>query len=966
MNGFARVLIATLLVTLLAGAAVAGGSSEEPLSVDIPRDATTAFSPNGDGVQDVARFTPEITIDPARVIKRITVEVYSATAPNVGTLVWRYALEELGERGAFGDLFGIGEEPSITLPDDLAWDGQFIGSELGQDGTDAPDGAYIYQIAIADDRGAEARTPPITVTVDRVAPSLSEPAADRRIFSPNGDGIADTVTITQTGSVEAAWSSRIESADGEVVAETQLSNVAPVPYVWDGRDIAGRLAPDGTYTYVITGQDAAGNATTSAPLALVLSTASGDVVLAPAEASISPNGDDSQDSIDLAATATNEQDIVSWSFVLRAGEPSGPVVYETAATGMLPGSLTVAGVANVGSAAASETLPDGEYQAVLQVEYSNGSISRSVPSVIVVDTAAPTGSLLIETAPTALEPDIPARFGGTGRASLLLTATLDPEEWIATLGVGDTQFLIPLTDDMAPVTQMLGGGVRVDLIWDGSEIAGQQVPDGLLTLQLSAIDAAGNIGLTNEVRIIKDTRPASANLVASELTISPDNDGILDSSVLSTDYAPADGIAEFLLSILTEDGRILRTEYKRNPFDSFEWLGRMNSGATVPDGEYSARLEVIYANGNIATADAGPITVDNTHPRVLELSAPFRLFSPDGDGERDLVTISQSGTPEEEWIGTISTVDGEEVLVRRWQGEPDGFDWDGTDSNGDLVPDGEYTYLISATDSGGNVGLADLTLIIDTRSLPVSQQPPVVSISASPRPFTPDGDGLDDTVTLEPSVSSGNEIARWLLELRGPFGELLRTFRGTGAPEALIVWDGRSSRGELVQSAQEYTAELTVTDSRGNIGSAETTVAVGILVMREGLLLRIMIPSISFAPYTADLFAISDLELERNLVTLRNLAEVLKRYPEREILIEGHAAHDNWREGPEKEREQREELVPLSAARAEEVRQALIILGIEPDRMRTVGVGGARPVVPHSDRENIWKNRRVEFILERR
>jgi flagellar motor protein MotB len=34
--------------------------------------------------------------------------------------------------------------------------------------------------------------------------------------------------------------------------------------------------------------------------------------------------------------------------------------------------------------------------------------------------------------------------------------------------------------------------------------------------------------------------------------------------------------------------------------------------------------------------------------------------------------------------------------------------------------------------------------------------------------------------------------------------------------------------------------------------------------------------------------------------------------------------------------------------------------------MNVAGYGGTRPVVPHGDLQNRWKNRRVEFILERR
>ena len=66
-------------------------------------------------------------------------------------------------------------------------------------------------------------------------------------------------------------------------------------------------------------------------------------------------------------------------------------------------------------------------------------------------------------------------------------------------------------------------------------------------------------------------------------------------------------------------------------------------------------------------------------------------------------------------------------------------------------------------------------------------------------------------------------------------------------------------------------------------------------------------------------------------------------------------------------REQRDVLLPLSAARAEAVKRELVALGVSgTDRITTDGVGGASPVVPFSDEQNRWKNRRVEFILTSR
>jgi outer membrane protein OmpA-like peptidoglycan-associated protein len=93
---------------------------------------------------------------------------------------------------------------------------------------------------------------------------------------------------------------------------------------------------------------------------------------------------------------------------------------------------------------------------------------------------------------------------------------------------------------------------------------------------------------------------------------------------------------------------------------------------------------------------------------------------------------------------------------------------------------------------------------------------------------------------------------------------------------------------------------------------------------------------------------------------------VLKKYPQHSIRVEGHAVQVLWENPQRAAREQSEVLVPLSLARAEAIRNALVQRGIESSRMTTQGSGGALPVVPHSDLTNRWKNRRVEFILERR
>ena len=89
----------------------------------------------------------------------------------------------------------------------------------------------------------------------------------------------------------------------------------------------------------------------------------------------------------------------------------------------------------------------------------------------------------------------------------------------------------------------------------------------------------------------------------------------------------------------------------------------------------------------------------------------------------------------------------------------------------------------------------------------------------------------------------------------------------------------------------------------------------------------------------------------------------LRKYNTYFIRIEGHAVSVYWDDPERAKNEQENELVPLSKARAETVKQALVALGIDADRIQVEGIGGAKPVVAHGDIENRWKNRRVEFIL---
>jgi outer membrane protein OmpA-like peptidoglycan-associated protein len=149
------------------------------------------------------------------------------------------------------------------------------------------------------------------------------------------------------------------------------------------------------------------------------------------------------------------------------------------------------------------------------------------------------------------------------------------------------------------------------------------------------------------------------------------------------------------------------------------------------------------------------------------------------------------------------------------------------------------------------------------------------------------------------------------------------------------------------------------------VTTVQKTIPVDILVIKDGDKLRVRISSITFQANTADYVNVEPDRATKNQATLQRLAEIFKKYAKYKIQIEGHANLVNFDNPAKAKVEQEQELLPLSKKRADSIREALIALGIDAGRITTYGIGAAQPVVPFSDLDNRWKNRRVEFIMTR-
>lgn len=99
-------------------------------------------------------------------------------------------------------------------------------------------------------------------------------------------------------------------------------------------------------------------------------------------------------------------------------------------------------------------------------------------------------------------------------------------------------------------------------------------------------------------------------------------------------------------------------------------------------------------------------------------------------------------------------------------------------------------------------------------------------------------------------------------------------------------------------------------------------------------------------------------QIRQNEKTIDEAVELIKQHPECTVLIEGYANNISGTE-----EEDRTACMPLSLWRAEYIKKELKKRGIDEDKIETVGKGGANPLAGKADRDNWWKNRRVEFLI---
>ncbi|MFP4363102.1 MAG: OmpA family protein [Spirochaetia bacterium] len=194
--------------------------------------------------------------------------------------------------------------------------------------------------------------------------------------------------------------------------------------------------------------------------------------------------------------------------------------------------------------------------------------------------------------------------------------------------------------------------------------------------------------------------------------------------------------------------------------------------------------------------------------------------------------------------------------------------------------------------------------------------------------------------------------------------------RMSGASRQTMYWDFENGRPHSYTEDFEFILELASGDEVEYVGTASAEVIASEPLELESVAediqqrldeggvedttveeddegVTISLENIRFRPDSAEL-------LESEIEKLRQIANILEEYPERDILITGHAA----RLGSE------EYLVELSRLRAQAVAEQLHEWGVrERTHMYTQGLGSSQPIADNSTEEGRRRNRRVTITI---
>ena len=837
------------------------------------------------------------------------------------------------------------------------------------DGTQVSDGVYSYEITATDRAG---NVSPYT-TIQNIIYSAEKPATNifvdgSRYFSPETESkkssIVFKVTIpvpeAKTGNSLTDWTVTIYNDKGSAVrsfSKAKDGNVPPTTIIFDGKSDSGNILPNGTYQAKVTASYLNGYI----PPVIASPKVVLDTVKPEAQFVVSDKvfGSGAKRSVEISLSVDNKTGapIPEWTGKILSADGKTVKTFEFGE--FPPDSISWNGIDDKGNLS-----PKGDYLFALSAEDLAGNKGvENKSDMFTFDTTE--ASLLLAASDSAFSPN-----GNKVKDTITFTPV--------SKGTDVTKYTFQILDSAGKsvYTKTENKKLPTTFVWNGKDDAGILCIDGKYSAKLAIDTANGSSSNATTSAFSLDTVAPNLSASSQWTDFSPDEDGNQD--VLPVKISSCSSEKSWLCEVKNSKNETVRHYTWKGIVKDFEWDGRDESGNIAPDGVYSLVFSSTDEAGNSFSTSMKNLTLDARETKAYIITE-FEGISPNGDNVLDTQKFEIKATVTENitsWNFEIRQEDGK--AVRSWSEKdsanlPANIVWDGYKADG-TVGEGTFTATLSVSYKKGNR--------VSTVSSPFvcTATPPQLKVQTAPEYFSPDNDGTDDDLFIRLTGSTKAKIKNWSFTINDPLGKPFWTTAGKSQITERIVWDGLSNvqknkstgKAETVQSAMDYPYEFVVTDNLGMTSKVSGVIPVDVLVIRDGNVLKMAVPSIIFLSDSSEFQKpqgnLTDEQVAKNMQVLNRITDILKKFKDYKVEIVGHAnrVSDNLdEETVDNMMVWGRALMPLSKERADAIKNYLIKKGVSASNLVTDGKGGTEPVADPKDKDNNWKNRRVEFILQK-
>lgn len=854
-------------------------------------------------------------------------------------------------------------------PLSFSWDGQ------DENNVQVPDGVYNYEITSTDFAGNTSEKAQIlNIIYSTEKPEISIAISGSKYFSPKGNSPIKTMDLAVTipspeSKVNALseWSVEIQNKDGKLVKKYSGTKDAPKDLIkFDGVSDDKKDLPEGEYQAVVKAKYSNGfePSPVLSPIFVLDNQAPQALVSLPNNKVFNGKEDFI---INQAITKTEPEYTGIKNWTGRIIDFNGKIVKQFDFASELPSSIEWNGIDDSGNLA-----KDGKYFYQLFVSELAGntaSFGDALDSNYVFQLDTSKTELMLSTNPQAFSPN------GDGIQDTISFNSVVK----ATSGIKSYELMIfDSTKNLVKTISGIGN-VPSSIKWDGKNEKSIRCVDGNYSAMLKTVANSGTEETAISQIFLIDTVYPEIQVETPYLDFSPELTSSQQNLIVDVKKSSVETKWSAVVSSDKSKKTVKTFNWQNSDIKDFIWDGTDENGNRLENGKYSILISSVDAAGNKGDALISGINLD-ARPVSAILTNEFSGISPNGDGYLDSQIFEiQLGLKEgiSSWNFDVMDLDGNIVKSfseKDSKNVPKILNWAGETESGDIA-NGEYFGKVHVEYAKGNTVEAISSVFICTA------KEPQLSVGIAPKYFSPDNDGNNDDLFIKLSGKSLASLKNWDFTIYDRNGNQFWKTSGKSTITEKMIWDGRGNNGELVQSAEDYKYVFTATDILGMKGIVEGTINVDVLVVRDGDKLKMQVPSIIFRSDNADFgvqvldnkgkivkTGITQSQLENNERVLKRIATILKKFSDYNVTIVGHA--NSVTGTTEEENEDNPSkwgpaLQPLSEKRAQYVKDELVNLGVNVSRLSVEGKGGSEPVADRKNKDVNWKNRRVEFILEK-